>query len=152
MTTVAKQRNPELDFFAVLTLASHRGYLLVKQAFEEAGVEPGFWALLPHIAAHGSATPTQLAAETAVTPTTIRDQLQSLVERKLIVRRPNPDDARSYFVELTAAGRKALELGRAATARALAALEDELGDTAELRERLLDMREAAARVDLQESA
>src|SRR4051794_27455102 len=119
MATVPSKRNPELDFFMVLTLASHEGWKLVRQAFEDAGVEPAYWAILPHIDAHGSATPSQLSAEIGATQTTIRDQLQALVERGLIVRRPNPDDARSYFVELTAAGRTALTRGRAASVRAL---------------------------------
>jgi len=129
----------DLDFFLALTLAASKSWPLIAREFAAAGVEPGHWGLLFHVGARENVTPSELAAETGVTPTTIRDQVQALVDRGLVERRPNPLDARSYYVQLTARGRRDLEAGLKASRRAEKLLRTELGDLEPLRESLLDL-------------
>src|SRR4051812_33723342 len=129
----------DLDLFLALTLAASKAWPLIRAEFEAAGVDPSNWGLLVHAGAREHVTPSQLAAETGVTTTTIRDQVQGLVERGLLVRDPNPRDARSYFVRLTARGHRELELGLAASKSAREAIEEELGDTSALRSSLLEL-------------
>jgi DNA-binding MarR family transcriptional regulator len=135
-----------LEPFLALALANSFAWSLVKREFEAERLETYMWGLLVHIDAHGEATPSQLAAETGVTHTTIRDQVQSLVDRKLVVRRPNPEDGRSYRLRLTSRGRDNLERGLAASVRAQRLLEEELGHSLDVfREEVLAFTRAAAR-------
>jgi DNA-binding MarR family transcriptional regulator len=127
----------DLDFFLALTLASSKTWPLVQREFEAAGVDPSNWGLLVHVGARKTITPTQIAAEVGITTTTLRDQLESLVDRGLIERRANPFDARSYLVVLTRRGRNDLERGLAASQRAREALEEEFGSLEPLRAELV---------------
>jgi DNA-binding MarR family transcriptional regulator len=127
----------DLDFFLALTLASFKAQLLVQRAFKEADVEWANWGLLLHVAAHGRATPSQLVAETGISATTIRDQVQGLVDRGVLTREPNPLDARSYVLTLTAAGERDIELGLEASRRIRVTVEQRAGDVEPLRRSLL---------------
>jgi DNA-binding MarR family transcriptional regulator len=69
----------------------------------------------------------------------MRDQIQTLVDRGQLERRPNPLDARSYYVALTARGQRNLDEGLKASRRAAQLLEDELGDLEPFRQSLLDL-------------
>jgi DNA-binding MarR family transcriptional regulator len=132
-----------LNVFLAALLAGQAVSNLVRREFEAAGVSMTAWGLLVHVEEHRRVAPSQLAAETGVTATTIRDQVQSLVDRGALRRVPNPDDNRSYLVELTARGRVELRKGRAATAIAEALLERELGTSlADTRAFLLALRDA----------
>jgi DNA-binding MarR family transcriptional regulator len=55
----------------------------------------------------GQATPTELAADLGMKPTTLTDVIERLVKKGLARRLANPDDGRSYVVELTAKGKSA---------------------------------------------
>jgi DNA-binding MarR family transcriptional regulator len=126
-------------------LAGEHAQFVVREEFEAAGVEVYVWGLLVHVAA-GSATPSQLAVETGTTHSTIRDQVQSLVDRDLLRRVPNPLDRRSYRLELTDRGRASVDRGLAASARARERIEAELGGPLEpLRQELLELTRAASR-------
>ncbi len=132
-----------LNVFLAALLASQAVSNLVRREFEAAGVSMTAWGLLIHVEEHKRVAPSQLAAETGVTATTMRDQVQSLVDRGALRRVPNPADNRSYLVELTAAGRSDLRKGRAATAIAEALLARELdASLAETRTFLLALRDA----------
>jgi DNA-binding MarR family transcriptional regulator len=138
-----------LDVFLAALLAGQALQNLVRRAFDEAGVPIGAWGLLAHVDAHGMATPSQLAAETGVTATTIRDQVQTLVQRGALERRPNPADSRSYLLALTHTGREELERGRQASAAAERALAAELEvPVDEARRLLLHLRDAARMTEL----
>jgi len=52
------------------------------------------------------ATPTSIAEELGMSATTVSAMVDRLVQKGQIRRVPNPDDGRSYFIELTAAGKK----------------------------------------------
>src|SRR6266566_1347282 len=118
---------PELDVFLVLHLAAAAAWPVIQREFEAEGVNPGNWGLLVHVGSRGRMTPSELAAETGIRATTVRDQVQALAERGSLRRVDNPLDARSYFVTLTAQGRRELERGVAASARVCEAIEKEHG-------------------------
>jgi DNA-binding MarR family transcriptional regulator len=65
--------------------------------------------LLTLIDLYGPITPSDLEAETAIPKTTLRGRLQGLYQRGYVRRRPNADDRRSHFVEVTPKGQKFLE-------------------------------------------
>jgi DNA-binding MarR family transcriptional regulator len=140
----------DLELFLALTLAASKAWTIVQREFRAEGVEAGHWGVLSHIAAHDAATPSQLAAEMGITSTTMRDQLQSLVERGSITRTPNPLDARSYYVALTAQGRRELTRGLRASRRAHDAVAAEFGPLEDLRRELLRFGRAADAVNAAE--
>ena len=127
------------DFFLTLNLAAAKAWPLITREFAVGGVEPGNWGLLYHVGVRENVTPSELCAETGITPTTMRDQIQTLVDRGQLERRPNPLDARSYYVALTARGQRNLDEGLKASRRAAQLLEDELGDLEPFRQSLLDL-------------
>jgi DNA-binding MarR family transcriptional regulator len=51
------------------------------------------------------ATPTSIADELGMSATTVSAMVDRLVQKGQIRRVPNPGDGRSYFIELTAAGK-----------------------------------------------
>jgi DNA-binding MarR family transcriptional regulator len=55
-------------------------------------------------------SPGQLLAQTLVTSGTMTNRIDHLEERGLVRRRPDPHDARSVRVHLTAAGRRRVDL------------------------------------------
>ena len=67
-------------------------------------------------------TPTALAAETGIPPTTIRDSIRRLVERGDVRKQPNPSDGRSYHLVLSPQGRRLMERGWPAVAVAFTRL------------------------------
>jgi DNA-binding MarR family transcriptional regulator len=55
-------------------------------------------------------SPGQLLAQTLVTSGTMTNRLDHLEKRGLVRRRPDPNDARSVRVQVTAAGRRRVDL------------------------------------------
>jgi len=143
---MATEPPEDLELFLEVTLVSHFMYQLARSEFEAAGLDPYMFGLLVHVHHRGKMTPTQLAEETRVMNTTIRDQVQNLVDRGLLARKPNPDDARSYLVELTPAGRRFYQRGTVAYDRARKRLAKELGrPLPDVRATVVELRRAAAR-------
>ena len=100
---------------AVLQEAYSTGALIaahVNAELRAGGVDPSLFSFLGWIAVLEPVTPGDLAAETGMPPTTIRDYLRRLTERGHIVRTPNPADGRSYHVALSKDGRKIVDRGR----------------------------------------
>jgi len=85
--------------------------LLVNEELAEVGVPPQLFSFLGFVAAVEPVTPSELAAETGMPPTTIRDYVRQLVERGDIRRARNPADGRSYHILLTAQGRRLMDRG-----------------------------------------
>ncbi len=136
----------DLDLLLEVVLVSHFTQELVRSEFAADGLDPYMFGLLVHVHERGTMTPSQLAEETRVTNTTIRDQVQNLVERGLLSRRPNPEDARSYLLKLTAKGKRFHDRGSVAHDRAKKRLESELGrPLSEMRAAVVELRRAAAR-------
>jgi DNA-binding MarR family transcriptional regulator len=116
----------DLDLFLRLALASSHAWQVVKRELDQAGIEIHLFGLLTHLSLRGPMTPSSLAAEQGIPVTTMRDQIQLLVERGLVERRPNAGDGRSYLVDLTPNGTKLAKRGAPAFARARTLLEAEL--------------------------
>ena len=133
---------------AVLQEAYSTGALIeahVNAELRAGGVDPSLFSFLGWIAVLEPVTPGELAAETGMPPTTIRDYLRRLTERGQIVRTPNPADGRSYRVTLSAEGRKVVDRGRPLVGAVFKRVEPHLSRPAEeyvLRSR--ELREALA--------
>jgi DNA-binding MarR family transcriptional regulator len=123
-----------------LVRAAHRVPLRVEGAppLERAG-----YGLLARLHDYGPMRLSGLATCFGLDPSTVSRQVQGLEEAALVVRRPDPEDRRAGFVELTAAGREALLLTRAARRETMRALlegwtESECDQLASSLERLTD--------------
>jgi DNA-binding MarR family transcriptional regulator len=73
----------------------------------------GQGAVLGRLDREGPQSVSDLAAGARMRPQSMAQTVKELEERGLVVRRPDPDDGRRAFVELTEAGRAALEADRA---------------------------------------
>src|SRR5207248_2949747 len=69
-------------------------------------LSPAEYAVTSRLNIVGSATPTELAAELGMPPTTLSAMIDRLVRKKQVRRVRHPDDGRSYVLELTAAGKR----------------------------------------------
>ena len=118
--------------------AAHMAERLVAEHMERAGVSDEQFALLSRIALDGPVTPTALAAEMGVPPTTLADAVRRLDERGEIERLPNPADGRSHLLTLSPAGRKRVEAAAPAVWSALEEMRGHLGVPSEEVEAALD--------------
>src|SRR5689334_6739168 len=62
------------------------------------------YAVTSWLALQERATPTSIADQLGMSATTVSAMVDRLVQKGHIRRVPNPDDGRSYFIELTPAG------------------------------------------------
>ena len=109
------------------------------------GVDPQLFSFLGWIHLLEPVTPGQLATETGMPPTTIRDYLRRLTERGHIVRTPNAADGRSYLIKLSARGRRVVDRGLPLVAAVFHRLEPHLErPPEEYIERARELRRALA--------
>jgi DNA-binding MarR family transcriptional regulator len=101
------------------------------------GVAPTLIALLTHVRDLEPVSPSVLARAAGSPPTTLRDNMQRLVDRRLVRRVPNRRDGRSYLVRITPRGRRVLEAADPALLEAYLALERHLPRPREEFERML---------------
>ena len=96
---------PNRELF--LKAAATSGYVgqLVDHQLEPLGLPAFLLAVLTHIRDREPVSPSDVSAAAGVPMTTLRDNIQRLVDRKLVRRTPNPADGRSYLLRLTARGR-----------------------------------------------
>jgi DNA-binding MarR family transcriptional regulator len=92
------------ELFLKTTVAYGYVAQLVQRHLEPVGIPAYLLALVTHVRDHQPVTPSGIAAASGVPLTTLRDNIKRLVDRGLVRRIPNPDDARSYLLELTPAG------------------------------------------------
>jgi DNA-binding MarR family transcriptional regulator len=92
------------DLFLKTSVASHYVDQLVQRHLDPVGIPGYLLALVTHVRDHAPVTPSGIAEASGIPLTTLRDNIQRLVDRGLARRIPNPDDARSYLLELTPAG------------------------------------------------
>ncbi len=117
---------------------------VVVEAFQRAGLPPSLFAILALIAIHEPVTPTRLAEESGVRPTTLRDMIGEMTAAGHVRRLENEADRRSYFLATTESGAEFLHRAD----RVVQALEEDLerelgGPVDELREPLRRLRRAA---------
>jgi DNA-binding MarR family transcriptional regulator len=79
---------------------------VIEQVVEGSAVSPYEYAVHSWIVVKGGATPTELARELGVAPTTLSATLARLVEKGQLRRVRHPRDGRSYVLQPTAAGRR----------------------------------------------
>jgi DNA-binding MarR family transcriptional regulator len=80
--------------------------LLVDRELAKAGVSPQLFSFLGWVSRLEPVSPGNLAAETGLPATTIRDYVRRLVQRGVARRVANPSDGRSYLLVLTPKGRR----------------------------------------------
>jgi DNA-binding MarR family transcriptional regulator len=96
-----------LDLFRLFQLTG----AVVDRHLSELGIPAYLFGLLSQIRRLAPVTPSTISQSTGIATTTLRDNIQRLVDRGLVRRTPNPTDGRSYLIELTD---KAEVLARAA--------------------------------------
>ena len=94
-----------LDVFILSQLAN----TLLNDAVAREGIPGGEFALSSAINAFGPITPTELAERLGIPPTTISSRLARLEQRQHVRRRPNPHDGRSFLLDTTEEGLRALK-------------------------------------------
>ena len=128
--------------------------LLVDAELARIGVPDRRFSFIGWVTRLEPVTPSVLAAETGLPPTTIRDYVRQLVASGDARKVPNPTDGRSYHLVLTARGRRIAERGWPAVVAAFDRVErhlerpagDHLAALRELREAVrLALAEAEAR-------
>lgn len=117
--------NREL-FLKASTTAQLVGQIVGRQV-EPVGIPAFLLALLTHVRDHQPVTPSTVSTAAGVPVTTLRDNIQRLVDRDLVERRPNPDDGRSYHLVVTPRGVDLLQRAGEALRAAYELLENQLG-------------------------
>jgi DNA-binding MarR family transcriptional regulator len=77
---------------------------LVQRTFGAHGADAEDFGLYSALGVWGPITPTELASRIGMPPTTLSSALRRLERRGHVRRERNPNDGRSYLVELTDAG------------------------------------------------
>lgn len=122
-------------------LASRAVHALIDTAIEASGLDADEFAIYSTLAAGDGVTPTELAQWMAAPTTTVSSYVKRFERRGHVERVPNPDDRRSYRLQLTAAGRDAHRAAGELFAPTLAAVEEILGaQIPSTRQRLLALR------------
>ena len=129
---------PDRHLFLQLATASQYVGQVIDRELEEIGHPAYLLALLTHIRDHAPVTPSKLSAASGMPMTTLRDNIQRLVDRRLVRRMTNSDDGRSYLLVLTAAGKRTIQAADPALLRAYLAVERRLGRPLEDYQQTLD--------------
>jgi DNA-binding MarR family transcriptional regulator len=90
------------------------------------GLPPFLLAILTHVRDLQPASPTEISRASGSPMTTLRDNIQRLVDRRLVRRAPNPADGRSYLLRLTARGAAVMRAADPALLEAYEAVERRL--------------------------
>src|SRR5215208_2075497 len=100
--------------------------LIVERQLEPIGLTAYLLALLTHVRDHAPVSPTRVSEASGVPMTTPRDNIQRLVDRRLVRRMENREDGRSYLLVLTAHGKTVVEEAGEALLEAYLAVEQRL--------------------------
>jgi DNA-binding MarR family transcriptional regulator len=117
---------PDNRLFLEVPVASRYVVRILEHRLAPTGIPPYQLGLLTHIRHAQPVTPTAISAASGVPPTTLRDNIQRLVDGGLVRRIPHPTDGRSYRLELTARGERIIRAADPVLAEAYAALERRL--------------------------
>ncbi len=100
---------------------------LLRRELDAAGMTPNQFGVQSVIGAFGPVTPTDLAARLGMAAPTVSAWIKRLSEDGQVERKPHPTDGRSYLLEVTPAGRAALEAVFPRFGSALRRVEEALG-------------------------
>jgi DNA-binding MarR family transcriptional regulator len=117
---------PDNRLFLEVPVASRYVVRILEHRLAPTGIPPYQLGLLTHIRHAQPVTPTEISAASGVSPTTLRDNIQRLVDGGLVRRIPHPTDGRSYHLELTARGKRIIRAADPVLAEAYDALERQL--------------------------
>src|SRR4051812_29122188 len=138
-------------FLQAATTSQYLGRVVDLQ-LAEVGI-PGFLlAILTHVRDRSPVSPTEISRVSGVPMTTLRDNVQRLVDRKLVRRTPNPADGRSYLLRLTPRGRTVAEAAGGSLLDTYLALERHLPRPLATYERALDELNRSLELVLDEAA
>jgi DNA-binding MarR family transcriptional regulator len=104
---------------------------IVDRAVSGSGVTASEYAVTSWLNVRGSATPSQLAHELGIPPTTLSSMLDRLVRKKQLRRVRHPDDGRSALLELTPRGKATILQNNERLRRMLQAVRTNLDDDPE---------------------
>ena len=90
--------------FLELPVASRYVVRILEHRLSPTGIPPYQLGLVTHIRHAQPVTPTAISAASGIPLTTLRDNIQRLVDAGLVRRVPHPSDGRSYTLELTSRG------------------------------------------------
>jgi DNA-binding MarR family transcriptional regulator len=141
----APQPERRLSLLLQIVAVNQRMMQLVETELAADGVEADRYATLSLIGVRGPVRLTELAAELGLPLTTASDSVRRLEARKLVRRRPNPEDGRSFLFELSAAGDREWRRGWGALQRINERLGEHLGDVASTHAVLVELDQAFAR-------
>lgn len=134
----------EPGLFLQFFLAAQAVGQLIERAIQQSKLTASEYAALSAIDELGPVTPADVARLTGVPRPTLTAQIEKLVQAQLVRRRDNPDDGRSYTLELTARGRRTKDACGRALLVAGEALDELLEEeTAQLVASLGRLRDAA---------
>ena len=136
-------------FLQAYSLAETTG-AIVEGALDAVGLPSFLFGLLSQVHRLQPVAPTQIAATTGTPLTTLRDNIQRLVDRDLVRRMPNPADGRSYLVELTPRGDVLIRAAGEPLERPYTLLEERLPRPLDEYQQVLDELTAAAEAVLAE--
>lgn len=134
-------------FFRLYVLSQLMGTLLDR----ELGEIPDGFGVYSAIGSTGRITPTDLARLVGMPPTTLSGHIERLDRQGVLRRVDNPDDRRSYLLELTEEGKRAWETGSEGLRRAIAALDGRLDRPVDEVLDALESLDAALRATLEDS-
>ena len=122
-------------------LASRAVHSVIDNAIASSGLDADEFAIYSVLAAGSTMTPSELADWMAAPPTTVSSYIKRFERRGHVRRVPNPEDGRSYRVELTKDGHRAHQAAGARYQPLLDDVTDQLGpDADDTRQRLLELR------------
>lgn len=96
---------PNRELFLTAATTNQLVGRIVEAQLRTAGIPGYLLAVLTHVRDLAPVSPTAVAEASGVPPTTLRDNIQRLVDRGLVKRVPNPTDGRSYLLVPTPKGR-----------------------------------------------
>jgi DNA-binding MarR family transcriptional regulator len=136
-------------FLQSSTTAQYVGQILDAK-LASVGIPPFLLAILTHVRDLEPVSPTEISRASGAPMTTLRDNIQRLVDRKLVRRVPNPADGRSYLVRLTARGGAIMQAADPALLEAYLALERRLPRARAEYERTFDELNEALELTLED--
>lgn len=117
---------PDRRLFLDLFRLSELTGAVVERQLREVGIPAYLFGLVSQIHRLAPVTPSAISQVTGIATTTLRDNIQRLVDRGLVRRTPNPSDGRSYLLELTDKGEVLVRAADPALLEAYLALERRL--------------------------